>query len=471
MRNDIDVINQLPADFETGSAKEFAPLPDEFNREAPPKKPLKKKPSTIRKVMLYMATAGVVTIGVITPVVKLNPPEEPPKVVETIKPSAPASKPAGLTAVSPKATVRPTDTPKPTAPPTETPSPTPTEEPTPTPTPTPTPRMTGQIHITIYSEVFDNAAAGQDGYPSEVLSDETIPAETFSEYRLPPLPEQEGYTALGYVLLKSSGSEYLESLCNGSAKPSVIGTVALGETLTADDLEIVPKSIEGIYDAEIHVVWLANDSKHILQFYDGRQLFGEYKVGFPVESEQMIYLAPFPVPQHEGKTFTGWCDVDGFMVDAVTYYDFFEKTLFPKVKSDRKLNRPMPCKVYACWSDGSGGAPRPTPRPTPTPSSTPTIYYTVSLDPMLSFAEPPAGSSGGGGSRSIASGRSVTVFVSVYNFPGDTVQFVINYLDSGTTRTVYAGEYKYVELNEEEFICFYKTTFTVTENISVEFPW
>ncbi len=107
------------------------------------------------------------------------------------------------------------------------------------------------------------------------------------------------------MLLKSGGAAYLENLVAGSAEPSVIGTVALTDAMTGDDLEIEPKNIEGIYEAEIHVVWLADDSKHILQFYDETELFGEYKVGFPVESEQMIYLAPFPVPEREGKTFVG----------------------------------------------------------------------------------------------------------------------------------------------------------------------
>ena len=104
MRQSIEEMNQVAPDFPDSSAKEFVPLPDEFNRDTPKKKATKKKPSTIRKVMLYMATAGVVTVGVITPVVKLNPPEKPPKVVETVTESP--SKSAGMVRV-PSAKAKP----------------------------------------------------------------------------------------------------------------------------------------------------------------------------------------------------------------------------------------------------------------------------------------------------------------------------------------------------------------------------
>ncbi len=465
MRQSIEEMNQVAPDFPDSSAKEFAPLPDEFNRDTPKKNATKKKPSTIRKVMLYMATAGVVTVGVITPVVKLNPPEKPPKVVETVTESPSPSTAATETAKQP---VTPSPTPTPTPAPTATQTPEPTEEPTPTPTPTPTPRMTGQIHITIYSEVFDRSVAIQGEYPSEVLVNETVAAETFNEYELPPLPEQKGYTALGYVLLKSSGAEYLESLCDGSAEPSVIGSVALDKTLTADDLEIVPKNIEGVYEAEIHVVWLADDSKHILQFYDGTTLFGEYKVGFPVESEQMIYLEPFPKPKREGKTFVGWCDVDGYLIDAVTYYDFFMKLPWAKTKDERAMARPMPCKVYACWSDGSGGAPPPTPRPpiTPKPTVTPVpVYYSVEIGPMCSFSE--GGSTGG--ATEVQSGRGITVFVDLFDDSSDVVgTFLVTYLNSGTEREFPAVPYKVIEIDDEEFHVFFKITIQVTV---IDFPW
>lgn len=478
MRQSIEEMNQIAPDFPDPSAKEFAPLPDEFNRDTPKKKATKKKPSTIRKVMLYMATAGVVTVGVITPVVKLNPPEKPPKVVETVTESPSPSTAATETAKQP---VTPSPTPTPTPAPTATQTPEPTEEPTPTPTPTPTPRMTGQIHITIYSEVFDRSVAIQGEYPSEVLVNETVAAETFNEYELPPLPEQKGYTALGYVLLKSSGAEYLESLCDGSAEPSVIGSVALDKTLTADDLEIVPKNIEGVYEAEIHVVWLADDSKHILQFYDGTTLFGEYKVGFPVESEQMIYLEPFPKPKREGKTFVGWCDVDGYLIDAVTYYDFFMKLPWAKTKDERAMARPMPCKVYACWSDGSGGAPDPTPRPPyytpkPTPTPTPTpysptvepVYYSVELGPMCGFSE----GSSGGGTRSVASGGSVTVYVVIVDITDDvTAEFSVAYLTSGTETNIPVSPYKTEAINVEEYRVYFRITLTVTEDMMIDFPW
>ena len=103
----------------------------------------------------------------------------------------------------------------------------------------------GQIHLTVYSEVFDSDTAMQGEYPSTVLVDEMLDAPTFTEYELPPLPEQEGYRALGYVLIADSSQSYLEDLHTETGEPHVIGSVALGSSLTPDDLGIVPQSIEG----------------------------------------------------------------------------------------------------------------------------------------------------------------------------------------------------------------------------------
>ena len=375
MRRNIEEINQISPELPNDGAKEFAPLPDEFNRDTPTAKTEKRKPSSIRKIMLYIASIGVVTLGIITPITRVNPPETNAVAVVSMTPSpAPAATPKAGPIITPAATVRPTAA--------------------------PTPRMTGQIHITIYSEVFDLDTAMRGAYPSTVLADETLAAETFTEYPLPPLPEQDGYEALGYVLLKSGGTEYLEGLHEENTNPAPIGTVALTDTLTADDLEIVPKDIQGVYNAEIHVVWLTEKSDYRLEFYDGDMLFGDYYIGFPIESEQLCYLAPFPKPARAGKTFVGWQNVDGFMVDAVTYYDFFEKLPNAKTIGDRNLKKHMPCKVYACWSDGSGGAPEPTPGPTATPPE-----HTVSCSSRCGFSK-----GGSGGSRTLYEGQSVTIY-------------------------------------------------------------
>ena len=369
MRKNANELNNVPPEHPDISAQEYAPLPDEFNRTEWVEKPKGKEKSSIRKVMLYLASIGLVTLGIITPIIRVNPSED----AEAEATPTPVITSGPAAAVTPIATIRPTEAPvivpsqEPTPAPTEAPTPEPTEEPT--PEPTPTPRMTGQIHITVFSEVFDWSV---DPYPSEIIADETLDAATFTGYRLPPLPEQKGYKAVGYVLTKYSGLAYLGLLYDGEEEPHPIGTVALGDTLTADDLEIVPKSIEDIYQAEIHVVWLSDEPNNFhLEFYDD-SLFGDYYIGFPVYSEQLCYLAPFPVPEKEGKTFTGWCDADGHMVDAVTYFDFFPVIPPAESMEDRDWKNPIPCKVYACWSDGSGGAPEPTPTPTPTPTPKPT---------------------------------------------------------------------------------------------------
>lgn len=309
---------------------------------------------------------------------------------------------------------------------------------------------------------MDVAMRGDNAYPSEVLADETLPAETFTEYALPPLPEQEGYRALGYVLLKSGGAAYLEGLSEAGANPAPIGTVALGETLTADDLEIVPKDVEGVYNAEIHVVWLADESPYHLEFYDGDELFGDYYAAFPIESEQLLYLAPFPTPTREGKTFLGWQNVDGFVVDAVTYYDFFEKLWYAKTVSDRDMNRRIPCRLYACWSDGSGGAPDPTPVP---------VFYKVKAKSPCGFS---AGS-GGGGTKQVQKGSSITIFAKVthYDYSLEGCYFTVTD-SSGNQKSYSVSEYKSVRHDtdtDDYYVLYYKVTIKVTGNITVSFHY
>lgn len=361
MRKSLHELNQIPPEFGEDGAKEFAPVPDEFNRDWQPKKRTEEKPSLIRKVMLYLAASGLVTLGVITPIVRTNDAEQAAAV--------PTPAPSEVVEV----TETPRATPEPTLRPTAAPTPEPTE--VPTPEPTPTPPLTGQIHITVYSDILD----WSNFYPSEVLVDETLDAATFTSYALPPLPEQDGYTAYGYVLLSYHGLAYFDTLYFDNEEPHLIGSVALHDnTLDAEDLAIVPQSIDDIYEANIYVVWLADGGNFHLAFYD-EDLFGEYYVGFPLYSEGMVYLAPFPTPERDGKTFAGWCDKDGHMIDAVTYFDFFPVVPPAESMEDRDWKNPIPCKVYACWSDGSGGAPGATPAPTAAPAPTSSSISTTGV--------------------------------------------------------------------------------------------
>ena len=494
MRKRLEEINQIPAEYQNDGAKEFAAPPDEFNRSAPGEEESKPKRtgSWLRKTMLFIAAAGTVTVGIIRPSIKVIPPKEK-EFPDTVITASPSKDGEGTPVVTPSPTSKPTVTPSPT------PMPTPTE------TPTPEPVLEGDVHVRIYSEVFNIDLAMQGQYPSEILLDETFDGATFTDYELPPLPEQKGYTALGYVLLADSGMSYLDSLYYGNADPHPIGTIALGSTLTTQHLAIIPQSDSGVYEAEIHVVWLMNESDFHLEFYDGEALFGDYFVGFPSYSEQLVYLAPFPIPEREGKTFAGWCDKDGNMIDAVTYYDFFPVIPPAESMEDRDWQNPIPCKVYACWSDGSGGAPDPTPtptptprptrRPTPTPSPTPTptptprptrkptptpsptptptstpepVMYTVTIDSMYcSFSE--GGSTGG--SKQVAEGNRVTVYVNVFDVSPDTTgTFGITDTSTGEIKERRVEPYK-VEETSDGYIFYFKTIITVNSNLEVMFPW
>ncbi len=321
MRKRVHELNQIPTEFHEDGAPEFPELPDEFNRFPRPSKP-KEERSKLRKIMLYLAAAGVVVLGVLSP---------------KAQPAVPIE-----------------ETPSPTVQ-TETATPVPT--PTPTATPTPTPEsLTGMIHIVVYSDILDIEAAMAGEPANRILAEETFNAESFDRYTLPDLPTRNGYTALGYALFAGDSEAYLIDLYFGRITPHAIGSVALTDVVTAQDLAIVPINDEGVHEAEIHTVWLEDDSIFVLEFYD-EGLFGTYHVGFPMDSEGLLYLAAFPTPERENATFVGWCDSNGNPVDAVTYFDFFEPLPDAKTLENRDWSKDVPCRLYAMWSDGSGGVP------------------------------------------------------------------------------------------------------------------
>lgn len=140
MRENIEQMNGIPREFPDDRAKEIAPLPDEFNQNAPIKK-RKGRASDVRKIMLYLASIGAVTLGVISPAIRIlsADPEKPP-VTPTPEP---ASVIAEAVKESPEPTVfitpAPTEfiTPAPTEEPIAEPTAEQTEEPTAEPTPEP----------------------------------------------------------------------------------------------------------------------------------------------------------------------------------------------------------------------------------------------------------------------------------------------------------------------------------------------
>ena len=448
MRKSVDELNQIPPDFAADRRQEMAALPDEFNRD-PVKKPREKKRSSIwkTKAVLYLASAGIVTLGIITPIVSVNPEEpEAAAVRETPAPSIAAEAtfvPAGKTD--------------------DTPSYAPSEKPAETAGPTAAPELSGKIHVVVYSEVFD---AGGASYPSEVLADEMLDAATFREYRLPPLPEQEGYRAVGYVLTGYSGLAYLEGLYFDNADPGVIGTRALGDTLSVSDLLIVPKNADEVYEAEIHVVWLQEGSRFRLQFYDG-ELIGEYEVGFPLNSDGLCYLAVFPAPEREGKTFTGWSDIRGRMIDTVTYFDFFPEKADARTMEDREWSQPIPCRVYACWSDGTGGPPVTAQHvETPEPVSNEAKMCSISGDGCAIVVNGAIAENG----TAVPAGTVVTAMAWK---PNRTGRFIMTTQSGGTEQSnlLQGSPYeKYnVLLGSAAIWYMYSYTFTVTDDATISF--
>ena len=328
MSRRVHELNQIPTEFHEDGAPELPLLPDEFNRFPKVEAPEKDR-SRLRKLMLILAFLGLSILGVFSLTPKENAEVEPEPIAS--------------------ATVLPTSEP----------TPQPTEIPTPTPAPTPV-VLTGTIHLVVYSDILDiDAALAGEPY-NTVLAEETFDAESFTSYTLPELPTKAGYTALGYVLLADNSENYLVDLYFGRIQPQPIGSVALSDVVTKEDVAVVPQNSEGVREAEIHTTWLEDDSIFVLEFYDGG-LFGTYHVGFPLDSDGLIYLAAFPTPQREGDTFLGWCDGNGNPIDAVTYFDFFEPRPGATKLEERDWSKDIPCRVYAMWANDSSETPEPHP--------------------------------------------------------------------------------------------------------------
>jgi hypothetical protein len=444
MRKSVDELNQISPDYAADRRQEIAAPPDEFNR-TPVKKPKEKKRSSVwkAKATLYLASAGVVTLGIITPIVRVNP--EKSAQSETPAPSI-------VVEATPEATEKPSITPAPT------PSAQPAVTEEPTAEPTAATMLSGKIHVVVYSDVFNSENAP---YPSEIIADEMLDVETFTAYRLPPLPVQEGYRAIGYVLTRYSGLAYLQSLYFDNADPDVIGTIPLGDTLSTSDLMIVPQGSDEIYEAEIHVVWLQDGSKFHLEFYD-EDLFGEYDVGFPVYSEGLCYLAAFPVPEREGKAFIGWSDKNGRIIDAVTYFDFFPEKPDAQTMEDREWDRPIPCPVYACWSDGTGGPPPVTPAPSPEEVKMCTIS-------ALGCSIVAGGETVDSGTA-VPAGTVVTCMAWGRAYRGMLVMTLNETGQSVSSGTIYGTEYiKYMKYGDAEIWAMFSTTFVVTGDAVIKF--
>ena len=75
MRQGTDTINHISPDYSVDSRKEITAPPDEFNRTPAVNKTRERKRSRSwkAKVMLCLAAAGLVVLGIITPVIRTNP--------------------------------------------------------------------------------------------------------------------------------------------------------------------------------------------------------------------------------------------------------------------------------------------------------------------------------------------------------------------------------------------------------------
>ena len=325
-----------------GVAPEYQTPPDEFNRFAPHTEETEQKPSRLRKVMLFFAAAGLIALGFFTPKRGVLPPAD---AQATAAPSLAPGETPGPTAET--ATALPTGqaTGEPTPEPSDTPSPAPTDTPGPTEVPYPL-RSEGTIHVVVCADMMD------ENYTEVILAEETFDEATFDHYDLPALPTQTGYEAQGYVIQSMTDWDYFgfEKGLHSDNPPDRIVCVPLRDSvLTARDLGIVPVGADGVREVEVHVMWTGAGQQNFPLHLDDGQTVTEYRVGFPIWSEGLVYLDAFPIPEQDGKTFSGWFDADGNRVWAVTYFDFYTATPGSNDIEDRDWSAPVPFTLYAHW--------------------------------------------------------------------------------------------------------------------------
>lgn len=149
MRENVHELNRIPTEFHENGAPELPELPDEFNR-FPRSAKAKEDRSRLRRIMLLLAVAGLVTLGIFASLLPENNPAEA-EAVQTEK----------------------TETREPTALPTAVPTDVPTPAPTPEPTAEPTPEPTPGVDVIFYrtSQVY---SAALHLYAPERITDVTF---------------------------------------------------------------------------------------------------------------------------------------------------------------------------------------------------------------------------------------------------------------------------------------------------------
>ncbi len=139
MRESVHELNRIPQEFQENSAPEFPELPDEFNR-FPRKAKARKDLSRLRRIMLLLAVAGLLPLGILAPLHPKNRPAEA-EAAPTAETESPAETPEASALPTPIATPAPTEAPTP--------------EPTPEPAPEPTPGVepiffrTSQVYFAV----------------------------------------------------------------------------------------------------------------------------------------------------------------------------------------------------------------------------------------------------------------------------------------------------------------------------------
>lgn len=250
-------------------------LPDEFNRDAPlfdEVAAAAARQKHVKKLIKYLAAAGVFTLGLALAPAAVTPVEAEPTPYATLAPSASAV----VEANTPEPTAE--DTPIPTA--TPTPSPTPSPEPTPTPTATPTPKPEVEGVELLYVEWVEGT-----GEQATFLIYARIPKKNIKEKRL-QATELEVFAWLngmrtvddwdGINTLEVSAAEYGQDVSFGAGEDGDIMVTYKGTLYWADHptpawSDLVTIAVCGVYQE----TWELTDPSNSLTVGIGGKAFLE----------------------------------------------------------------------------------------------------------------------------------------------------------------------------------------------------
>lgn len=201
----------------------------------------------------------------------------------------------------------------------------------------------GTVKYEIYNDSYYFTGEVIEGDGNKLIASGVLPETSFTEtagVEMPQYEPQQGYTFMGWVACYST-----EETKNQ--------TQLIGNTLTADTVELIVP-VDGVRNVQIHAAWRRTEENSypytLTLNANGGEIDGGQSVSFdaagPMMSGCCVYLCAYPVPTREGYVFTGWYSEQsgGNAVTRLYGTAFYEKN-----GDEPDWQTVKPITLYAGW--------------------------------------------------------------------------------------------------------------------------